>query len=455
MALPIGIRYYIDEDAQLLPMRTLPVPDEDAQLLPMDSSQRAAKLVSHYQAWEYLKDCQVWQDLEAQVVQTIGSAIVDERMQTCLPEDVFHIPQELQKFLPKVIAVNPVLDVISECAVGEKEQARRQAQERARLHTTFAIGKVHAALDLIQHCRFTNADVHNDLTEKLQIVLSMLHIDMSSPQVRKAGAAVAAAAQVQVQQVVHTFLQYQPQASTTASEKDAEAYLLYLNKCMLDITMVRCQAVCHDPRDLLNQAADAYKGGDMEKHGILQMLLTYLINDNLDDPRWRSYDPEEALVVRQRSWAFEKMQGVMDAALLPEDALVAMTDAAVAVSLTTTTITMTNKSLTTAVRVQVLVDEVAHICPQAAIKSMKALRRCVRDMVMMALRDQCCDPKNRDEFLARAAEAYAVPELDQTFRAQLLLSYHKDRKNQRLGFQSTGAIQTHRRGGPRPRRGHQ
>ena len=69
------------------------------------------------------------------------------------------------------------------------------------------------------------------------------------------------------------------------------------------------------------------------------------------------------------------MQGVMDAALLPEDALVAMTDAAVAVSLTTTTITMTNTSATTAVRVQVLVDEVDHICPQAAIKSMKALRR--------------------------------------------------------------------------------
>lgn len=105
-----------------------------------------------------------------------------------------------------------------------------------------------------------------------------------------------------------------------------------------------------------------------------------------------------------------------------------------------------------AAQAQQLVHQVLLSCPAGAQKAVKKADRDVRDIVMLRCRAVCCDPKDRDDFLGRAAEAYGGGELDKEVRAQLLLSYHKDRKNQKCGFVSNNQIAADRRGGPRPRR---
>ena len=109
-----------------------------------------------------------------------------------------------------------------------------------------------------------------------------------------------------------------------------------------------------------------------------------------------------------------------------------------------------------AAQAQQLVRQVLSNCPAASQKAVKKADRDVRDIVMFRCRAECCDPKDREEFLARAAEAYGGKELDKEewreVRAQLLLSYHKDRKNQKCGFVSNNQIAADRCGGPRPRR---
>ena len=109
-----------------------------------------------------------------------------------------------------------------------------------------------------------------------------------------------------------------------------------------------------------------------------------------------------------------------------------------------------------AAQAQQLVRQVLSNCPAASQKAVKKADRDVRDIVMFRCRAECCDPKDREDFLARAAEAYGGKELDneewREVRAQLLLSYHKDRKNQKCGFVSNNQIAADRRGGPRPRR---
>ena len=62
------------------------------------------------------------------------------------------------------------------------------------------------------------------------------------------------------------------------------------------------------------------------------------------------------------------------------------------------------------------------------------------DIVMLRCRAECKDAKNRDEFLGRAAEGYGGGKLDKEVRAQVLQSYHKDRKNQKCRFVSNNQI---------------
>ena len=104
-----------------------------------------------------------------------------------------------------------------------------------------------------------------------------------------------------------------------------------------------------------------------------------------------------------------------------------------------------------AAQAQQLVHQLLLNCPAGAQRAVKKADRDMRDIVMLRCRAVCIDPKDRDDFLGRAAEAYGGGELDKEVRAQLLLSYHKDCKNKKCGFVSNNQIAADRRGGPRPR----
>ncbi len=88
-----------------------------------------------------------------------------------------------------------------------------------------------------------------------------------------------------------------------------------------------------------------------------------------------------------------------------------------------------------AVQAQQLLHQVLLTSPAGAQKAMKKADRDARDIVMLRCRAVCCDPNDRDEYLGRAAAAYGGGELDKEVRSKLLLSYHKDHKNQRCGKQ--------------------
>ena len=91
---------------------------------------------------------------------------------------------------------------------------------------------------------------------------------------------------------------------------------------------------------------------------------------------------------------------------------------------------------------------------EAALEHLKEMERMVRDIVVLRCKSVCKNRKDRDEFLEVAHIAYEG-KLDTTsykeIRAQLLLAYHKDPKNQD-GFVSNNQVAAQRRGYPRPRR---
>ena len=61
----------------------------------------------------------------------------------------------------------------------------------------------------------------------------------------------------------------------------------------------------------------------------------------------------------------------------------------------------------------------------------------------MCRTSSCSDvEQSREKFLGRAALAYGGGELDKEVQAKLLLSYHKDHKNQKCGFISNNQIAT-------------
>ena len=104
-----------------------------------------------------------------------------------------------------------------------------------------------------------------------------------------------------------------------------------------------------------------------------------------------------------------------------------------------------------AAQAQRLIHQILQRCCAAVEKVVKKADRGVRDVVVLRCRAICTNPKDRELFLEKAAEAYDG-ELDKEVRAQLLLAYHKDPTNKKSGFVSNNQVAANRRGGPRPRR---
>ena len=69
-----------------------------------------------------------------------------------------------------------------------------------------------------------------------------------------------------------------------------------------------------------------------------------------------------------------------------------------------------------AVQAQQLLHQVLLTSPSGVQKAMKKADRDARDIAMLRCRAVCCDPKDRDEYLGRAAAAYGGGELDKEVR---------------------------------------
>ena len=105
-----------------------------------------------------------------------------------------------------------------------------------------------------------------------------------------------------------------------------------------------------------------------------------------------------------------------------------------------------------AAEAQRIIHNILMNCPCAkAEKALKKADRDVRDVVVLRCIALNEHPQDRDGFLELAAQAHGG-ELDKEVRAQLLLAYHKDARNQKCGFVSNNQVAADRRGGPRPRR---
>ena len=65
-----------------------------------------------------------------------------------------------------------------------------------------------------------------------------------------------------------------------------------------------------------------------------------------------------------------------------------------------------------AAQAQQLVHQVLLNCPVGARKAVKKADRDARDIVMLRCRAECKDPKDRDDYVGRAAAAYGGGELD-------------------------------------------
>ena len=135
------------------------------------------------------------------------------------------------------------------------------------------------------------------------------------------------------------------------------------------------------------------------------------------------------------------MQQAMDTAELSEDNLMALCDALKVLTATTDSLG------SMAIHAEILTQKSAqNICSQDAKKSVDALSRHLRDIATHAIvAADCCKPKDKNEFLRRAAKAYGGGELDKGVEARLLMSYHL---NYRDGFKSKSQV----RGRIRPRR---
>ena len=237
--------------------------------------------------------------------------------------------------------------------------------------------------------------------------------------IRKSAAAVTAKTQVRMK----------------ISFPDEGLQIKKLNMIMLDITMWQCQAACYDPDnidDFLNQIVDAYgcNGTQSEKATKLQLLINYIRNrDDLD---------------LQCRTSCDLMKQAMDTAELSEDNLMALCDALKVLTATTDSLG------SMAIHAEILTQKSAqNICSQDAKKSVDALSRHLRDIATHAIvAADCCKPKDKNEFLRRAAKAYGGGELDKGVEARLLMSYHKNYH----GFKSKSQVVAEKRGRIRPRR---
>ena len=367
--------------------------------------------------------------------------------------DMLHVPDSLKELLPqKLASINLVLVQIAEYSVGKLEQARQKAELNARLGCIEALGHIEALQTALsgQLCEDRGEALGHieagpdgpdsrawkmEVLEDGQTALSRLQSLSGSrdialkdylsklsdsfeklQDIRKSAAAVTAKTQVRMK----------------ISFPDEGLQIKKLNMIMLDITMWQCQAACYDPDnidDFLNQIVDAYgcNGTQSEKATKLQLLINYIRNrDDLD---------------LQCRTSCDLMKQAMDTAELSEDNLMALCDALKVLTATTDSLG------SMAIHAEILTQKSAqNICSQDAKKSVDALSRHLRDIATHAIvAADCCKPKDKNEFLRRAAKAYGGGELDKGVEARLLMSYHK---NYRDGFKSKSQV----RGRIRPRR---
>lgn len=367
--------------------------------------------------------------------------------------DMLHVPDSLKELLPqKLASINLVVVQIAEYSVGKLEQARQKAELNARLGCIEALGHIEALQTALsgQLCEDRGEALGHieagpdgpdsrawkmEVLEDGQTALSRLQSlsgsrDIASKaylsklsdsfeklqDIRKSAAAVTAKTQVRMK----------------ISFPDEGLQIKKLNMIMLDITMWRCQAACYDPDnidDFLNQIVDAYgcNGTQSEKATKLQLLINYIRNrDDLD---------------LQCRTSCDLMKQAMDTAELSEDNLMALCDALKVLTATTDSLG------SMAIQAEILTQKSAqNICSQDAKKSVDALSRHLRDIATHAIvAADCCKPKDKNEFLRRAAKAYGGGELDKGVEARLLMSYHL---NYRDGFKSKSQV----RGRIRPRR---
>ena len=367
--------------------------------------------------------------------------------------DMLHVPDSLKELLPqKLASINLVVVQIAEYSVGKLEQARQKAELNAALGCIEALGHIEALQTALsgQLCEDRGEALGHieagpdgpdsrawkmEVLEDGQTALSRLQSlsgsrDIASKDylsklsdsfeklqdIRKSAAAVTAKTQVRMK----------------ISFPDEGLQIKKLNMIMLDITMWQCQAACYDPDnidDFLNQIVDAYgcNGTQSEKATKLQLLINYIRNrDDLD---------------LQCRTSCDLMKQAMDTAELSEDNLMALCDALKVLTATTDSLG------SMAIQAEILTQKSAqNICSQDAKKSVDALSRHLRDIATHAIvAADCCKPKDKNEFLRRAAKAYGGGELDKGVEDRLLMSYHK---NYRDGFKSKSQV----RGRIRPRR---
>ena len=376
--------------------------------------------------------------------------------------DMLHVPDSLKELLPqKLASINLVLVQIAEYSVGKLEQARQKAELNAALGCTEALGHIEALktvlsrqlcedgsealghieagpdgqtalsivdsrawkMEVLEDCqtalsRLQSLSGSRDIA--LKDYLSKLSDSFEKLQdIRKSAAAVTAKTQVRMK----------------ISFPDEGLQIKKLNMIMLDITMWQCQAACYDPDnidDFLNQIVDAYgcNGTQSEKATKLQLLINYIRNrDDLD---------------LQCRTSCDLMKQAMDTAELSEDNLMALCDALKVLTATTDSLG------SMAIHAEILTQKSAqNICSQDAKKSVDALSRHLRDIATHAIvAADCCKPKDKNEFLRRAAKAYGGGELDKGVEARLLMSYHKNYH----GFKSKSQVVAEKRGRIRPRR---
>ena len=367
--------------------------------------------------------------------------------------DMLHVPDSLKELLPqKLASINLVVVQIAEYSVGKLEQARQKAELNADLGCIEALGHIEALQTALsgQLCEDRGEALGHieagpdgpdsrawkmEVLEDGQTALSRLQSlsgsrDIASKaylsklsdsfeklqDIRKSAAAVTAKTQVRMKILF----------------PDEGLQIKKLNMIMLDITMWQCQAACYDPDnidDFLNQIVDAYgcNGTQSEKATKLQLLINYIRNrDDLD---------------LQCRTSCDLMKQAMDTAELSEDNLMALCDALKVLTATTDSLG------SMAIHAEILTQKSAqNICSQDAKKSVDALSRHLRDIATHAIvAADCCKPKDKNEFLRRAAKAYGGGELDKGVEARLLMSYHL---NYRDGFKSKSQV----RGRIRPRR---
>ena len=370
--------------------------------------------------------------------------------------DMLHVPDSLKELLPqKLASINLVVVQIAEYSVGKLEQARQKAELNARLGCIEALGHIEALQTALsgQLCEDRGEALGHieagpdgpdsrawkmEVLEDGQTALSRLQSlsgsrDIASKDylsklsdsfeklqdIRKSAAAVTAKTQVRMKILF----------------PDEGLQIKKLNMIMLDITMWQCQAACYDPDnidDFLNQIVDAYgcNGTQSEKATKLQLLINYIRNrDDLD---------------LQCRTSCDLMKQAMDTAELSEDNLMALCDALKVLTATTDSLG------SMAIQAEILTQKSAqNICSQDAKKSVDALSRHLRDIATHAIvAADCCKPKDKNEFLRRAAKAYGGGELDKGVEARLLMSYHKNYH----GFKSKSQVVAEKRGRIRPRR---